>query len=154
MADNDGSVQGAPWPLPKFYFMVEIDGVGSVGFQSVEGLGVETTAIEYRHSNSPEFAKIKMPGMKKYSDVTLKKGVFQGDSDFYDWFESIKLNTILRKTVVIKLLDETGSPSMTWTLQNAFPLKLTPSGLNSEEDGAPAIEELVLAYEKFTMVKG
>ena len=154
MADNDGSVQGAPWPLPKFYFMVEIEGVGSVGFQAVDGLSAEVTVVEYRHSNSPEFAKIKMPGMKKYSDVTLKKGVFQGDSDFYDWFDSIKLNTVLRKTVVIKLLDETGAPAMTWTLRNAFPIKVTPSGLNSEEDGAPAIEELVLAYEAFTLLKG
>lgn len=151
---SDGSSQGAPWPLPKFYFTVEIEGIGTTGFQAVEGLEAEVSIIEYRHSNSPEFSKIKMPGMKSYTNVTLKKGVFAGDSDVYDWFASIAMNTIARKTVIIKLLDETGAPALTWTLNNAFPVKITPSELNSEDDGEPAIEEVEIAFESFTMVKG
>lgn len=153
MADNDGSIQGAPWPLPKFYFSVEVAGIGTMGFQAVEGLSAEVSLIEYRHSNSPEFSKIKMPGMKTYTNVTLKKGVFVGDSDFFDWFNSINMNTVQRKTVIIKLLDETGDPAMTWTLRNAFPVKYEPSELNSQEDGEPALESIEIAHEGFTLVK-
>ena len=59
-----------------------------------------------------------MPGIKKYSDVTLKKGVFKSDNKFWDWFNEIKMNTIKRAPVTISLLDEDGAPTMVWTLTN------------------------------------
>lgn len=73
-----GKDQDNVWPLPKFYFKVEVDGLDAA-FQEVSGLEAEAQVIEYRHSNSKEFSTIKMPGIKKYSDVTLKKrGICQG----------------------------------------------------------------------------
>ena len=45
----------------------------------------------------------------KYSDITLKKGVFAEDNEFYDWISQIALNTYERLTVVIRLLDETSA---------------------------------------------
>ncbi len=149
MAD-DGSAQGSVWPLPKFYFEVEISDLGKTGFQTCEGLNQEVSVVEYRHGNSPNHHKIKMPGMKKYGNITLKKGVFKDDTIFLDWFAEIKLNTIKRRTITIKLLDEAGAPAMTWTLINAFPSKVTPTGLNSEEESAPAIEEVEVVYESFS----
>ena len=41
-----------------------------VGFTEVTGLDVETEVIEYREGNSPEYRKIKMPGMQKNSNIT------------------------------------------------------------------------------------
>ena len=102
--------------------------------------------IEYRHGNSPNHSKIKMPGLLKYADVTLKKGVFADDNQFYEWMSQISLNTYERLTVVIRLLDETATPRMTWTLTNAFPLKVTPTDMNSQSSEA-GIETLVLAHE-------
>ena len=90
--------------------------------------------------------KIKMPGLLKYADVTLKKGVFADDNQFYEWMSQISLNTYERLTVVIRLLDETATPRMTWTLTNAFPLKVTPTDMNSQSSEA-GIETLVLAHE-------
>ena len=89
---------------------------------------------------------IKMPGMFKFSDVTFKKGVFSGDNQFYDWISSISLNTFERVTITIRLLDEDGAPSMTWTLLNAFPLKVTPTDMNSQSSEA-GIETIVFAHE-------
>ena len=42
------------------------------------------------------------------------------------------MNTIKRRTVVINLLDETGAPKMTWTLNNAWPTKITGTDLKSD----------------------
>lgn len=137
------------WPLPKFYFLVKIADQ-EVPFQEVSGLDLEAQVIEYRHGNSPEFSTIKMPGIKKSSNVTLKKGVFKGDNSFWDWFNQIKLNTIGRKSVLISLLDEGGNPAMTWTLKNAWPTKIT--GTDMKADGNEvAVETIEVAHEGITI---
>jgi phage tail-like protein len=141
-----GNVQDQFWPMPKFYFSVDIGDKTDLPFQEVSGLDTETDVIEYRHGNSQVFSTIKMPGLLKYGDITLKKGVFATDNSFYDWISQIKLNTYERLTVVIKLLDETNTPRMTWTLKNAFPKKVTPTDMNSKTSEV-AIETIVFACE-------
>jgi phage tail-like protein len=141
-----GGQQDQYWPLPKFYFSVDIGSATDLPFQEVSGLEIDTDPIKYRHGNSTSFSEIKMPGLIKYSDVTLKKGVFATDNQFYEWISAIKLNTYTRLTVVIRLMDETNTPRMTWTLTNAFPIKITPTDLKSDANEA-AVESLVLAHE-------
>tara|TARA_B100001939_G_C16685092_1_gene506117 strand:- start:204 stop:677 length:474 start_codon:yes stop_codon:yes gene_type:complete len=149
-----GAEQDEYWPLPKFYFSVDIGTeFTDLAFQEVSGLDISTEAIEYRHGNSQQFSPIKMPGMLKYADVTLKKGVFTGDNNFYEWISEIKANTYERLTVVIKLLNEEGTPEFTWTLLNAFPLQVTPTDMNSTASEA-AIETIVFAHEGLTVEAG
>lgn len=147
-----GEAQDQVWPLPKFYFLVEIAKL-SANFQEVSGLEIEAQVIEYRHGNSPEFSTIKMPGIKKFGDVTLKKGVFKGDNKFWDWFNTIKMNTIERQPVTIKLLDEAGTPTMTWALKNAWPSKITGTDLKSDGNEV-AVETLVITHEGLTIANG
>lgn len=144
MAD-DGSAQGRVWPLPKFYFTVESDSLGVCHFQEVSGLDTESEILEYRDGDSPVFSSNRMPGMRH--NVTLKKGVLEGDhTRFYDWFGEIKINVIKRETLTIKLLDETGTPTMVWTVKNAWPVKLSGTDLKSEGNEV-AIETLEIAHE-------
>ncbi|WP_298855450.1 phage tail protein [uncultured Ruegeria sp.] len=146
-----GDKQNNVWPLPKFYFSVDISSLGSeVGFQEVSGLDTETQVIEYRAGNSKVFSTVKMPGIAKFGNVTLKKGVFVKDNSFFDWYSKIKMNTIARADVTIKLLDETGKPTMTWKLANAWPTKISPTDLKAEGNEA-AIESLEIAHEGLTI---
>src|ERR1700722_17862126 len=125
MADNKSDQQDNIWPLPKFYFSVQFgDGI-EVTFQDVSGLDNEAKPIEFRHGNSPIFAPIKMPGLGKVGNVTMRKGIFVGNAKFWAWYNEIELNTVKRRTVVINLLDEAGTAKMAWTLNNAFPTKIT-----------------------------
>ncbi len=140
-----GESQNNIWPLPKFYFSVTIDGKES-HFQEVSGLETETQVLEYRHGNSPQFSTIKMPSIAKFGNVTLKKGVFVKDNNFWKWYSQIKMNTIKRVTVIIKLLDEKGKPTMSWTLQNAFPTKITSTDLKSDGNEI-AVETIEFAHE-------
>jgi len=141
-----GEVQDAVWPLPKFYFTVTLGDDTSISFQEVDGLDSETQVIEYRHGNSPIFYPIKMPGLGKVGNVTLRKGIFVNDAKFWTWYNEIKLNTIARRTVTIALLDETATPKMTWTLNNAWPTKITGTDLKSEGNEV-AVESIEVAYE-------
>jgi len=149
MAD-DGSKQSTTiWPLPKFYFEVKWDST-VMQFQEVSGLDVESAPIEYRHGNSPAFSVMKMPGLKKVGNITLKKGVFKADNKFWDWFNQIKMNTIKRVPVTISLLDEAGKPTMVWTLANAWPTKITGTDLKSEGNEV-AVETIEIAHEGLTI---
>jgi phage tail-like protein len=149
MAD-DGSAQSTSiWPLPKFHFQVEWDSE-KVSFQEVSGLEIEAQPIEYRHGDSPQFSTIKMPGIKKSGNVTMKKGIFKSDNKFWDWFNLIKQNTIKRKTITIKLLDEANAPTMIWTLANAWPTKITGTDLKSDGNEV-AVESIEIAHEGITI---
>ena len=144
-----GEKQDNVWPLPKFYFQVKL-GDKEVPFQEVSGLDIEAQIIEYRHGNSKAFSTIKMPGIKKTGNVTLKKGVFVKDNGFWDWFNKIKMNTIERQTVVISLLDEAGKPTMVWTLNNAWPTKITGTDMKSDGNEV-AVETIEVAHEGLTI---
>jgi phage tail-like protein len=149
-----GDEQEAPWPLPKFHFTVDIDGVGTdLPFQEVSGLSVETQVVEYRGDNSKAFSTVKMPGVTTSGSVTLKKGIFAKDDKFFEWHARIKRNAVERATVTIKLLDERGAPTMVWTLwtlTNAWPRKITGTDLKAEGNEV-AVETLELAHEGLTI---
>jgi phage tail-like protein len=150
----EGSTENNSWPMPKFRFSVTLGSQDSaVSFQEVSGLEAETQVIEYRHSNSKQFSTVKMPGIAKYGNVTLKRGVFVKDNHFFTWYDEIKMNTIKRKTVTIQLLDETGKPTMTWILANAWPTKIT--GIDLKSDGNEvAVDTLEIAHEGLTIKNG
>jgi phage tail-like protein len=149
-----GEAQDAVWPLPKFYFRVRLGSQDStVSFLEVSGLDTETQPIEYRHGDNPQFSTIKMPGISKVGNVTLKKGIFVNDNNFWKWYDAIKMNTIKRETVTIQLLDEAAKPTMTWTLSNAWPTKITGTDMKSDGNEV-AVETLELAHEGLVIANG
>jgi len=150
---NDGSKQGRDtWPLPKFRFSVNFGDGREAQFQEVSGLDAEAQPIGDRHGDSEAFSKIKMPGLNKANDVTMKRGVFKNDSTFSDWLKQVRMNTVKRRTVVVSLLDEKGAARMVWTLTNAFPTKITGADLKSEGNEV-AIDTIEIAHEGLTMAK-
>lgn len=150
MAD-DGSKQGSTWPMPKFRFEVDLGTeLKGVAFQEVSGMDAETQIIEYRASNNPLFSTEKMPGITKYGNVTMKRGVFVNDNTFWNWYNEIKMNTIKRRVVLIKLLDEGGKVTMQWTLSNAWPTKITSTDLKSDGNEV-AVDTIEIAHEQLTV---
>jgi phage tail-like protein len=135
----------AQYPLPTFHFTVTWGGT-RVGFSEVTGLTQENQAIEYRDGSFPEYSSIKMPGLRKFSNITLKRGVIKADNEFFKWLSTIKLNTVERRDLVISLLNEKHEPVMTWKVQNAFPVKLEGPQLKASGNEV-AIESIELAHE-------
>jgi len=124
-----------------------------VAFQEVSGMDAENQIIEYRKSNSPLFSTEKMPGIVKYGNVTMKRGVFVNDNTFWAWQQQIKMNTITRRTVIIKLLDEQGNVTMQWTLNNAWPTKITSTDLKSDGNEV-AVDSIEIAHEQLIVTNG
>jgi phage tail-like protein len=133
------------YPLPAFHFIVEWGGI-RVGFSEVSGLTQEVQPIEYRDGMSPTFSTIKMPGLKKFSNVTLKRGIIKHDNDFAKWLSTVKLNKVERRDIVVSLLDEEHVPVMVWKINSAFPVKVEGPALKASGNEV-ATESIELAHE-------
>jgi phage tail-like protein len=137
------------YPLPIYHFIVEWGG-SRLAFSEVSGLEIEIPPIEYRDGASPEYAVQKMPGLKKYGNVVLKRGIVQGDGEFFDWFKTIRSNTVERRDVTISLLNEDHEPAVIWKVANAWPCKITAPDLKATGNEV-AIESLELCHEGLTI---
>lgn len=147
------------YPLPKFHFLVEWGQDFQIGFTEVSGLDFETEVIEYREGNSKKYNKTKQPGLTKFSNVTLKRGTFQGDYNFYDEWkktyffqEDNSTGSQFRRTVTIKLLNENHEPVITWQLENAWPSKVQSTDLKADANEV-AIETMELVHEGLTILQ-
>lgn len=135
----------ANYPLPVFHFTVDWGG-DRAGFSEVSGLTQEVQAIEYREGDTRDYSAIKMPGIPKYSNVTLKRGIMASNTEFFKWLNTVKMNKVERRDLTIKLLNEEGQPVMTWQVLQAFPVKVEGPQLKATGNEV-AIESIELANE-------
>jgi phage tail-like protein len=135
----------AVWPIPKFHFDVTWDG-GELSFTEVTGLVMESQTIDYRAGDDERFLVQKVPGLKKTSNITLKKGMFKGDDALWDWYNLSQTDPARRKDITIKLLDEEHHAVFTWIVRHAFPVKISSPDLKSDANEI-AIETFELAHE-------
>ena len=142
-------------PYTQFNFLVDLgdgnsDGV-QAGFQEVSGISMEVAVTEYRNGNSKENSVMKLTGLNRVSDVTLKRGVI-GSLNLYAWLNQIRngdQNAL--RTVTIQLQNEDHSAVVqTWKLLRARIIKHTSGPFNAKGSDV-AMEEIVLAYERLEM---
>ena len=139
-------------PYGQFNFLVDL-GNGEAqgpqaGFQEVSGIGMEAVVIEYRNGNSKENTVMKLTGLNRVSDVTLKRGII-GSLNLYTWLDQIRNgDQNAMRTVTIQLQNEDHSAVVqTWKLLRARIIKHTSGPLNAKGTDV-AMEEMVLAYER------
>lgn len=136
-------------PYSAFRYLVDLGGGTDgpkAGFQEVSGLGVEITMQEYRAGNDVRNAPMKIPGMYKATDISLKRGVL-GALDLTEWLDQVRNGADARRDITIQLQSEDRSTiAMTWQLKGAQPMKYTGPSLNGKGTDV-AIEELGLAVE-------
>ena len=118
-----------------------------MGFAEVSGLTVETQAIEYRDGMMPETSPLKMPGIQKFSNLTLKRGILAEDNEFAEWLTSnVGVAAVNRRTITITLHNEEGQPVMIWRAKEAWPVKVEGPGLKATGNEV-AIESIEIAHE-------
>jgi phage tail-like protein len=140
------------YPLPKFHFLVEWGGT-RLGFTEVSGLEFETEVIEYREGSSKTYNKSKQPGLTKYANVTLKRGVVTGDLEFFKyWRDSMQFMHPQKRDITIKLLDDEHSPVLTWVVRSAWPCKVKYGDLNAGSNEI-LIESMELAHEGLSIIE-
>jgi phage tail-like protein len=136
-------------PLIAYHFRVDWGGT-RMGFTEVSGLGIQIEAIEYREGASPDDVSRKIPGLRKFDNITLKRGIVKGDNEFFNWINSKQMGTIERRDITITLLDEQHNLTIVWKVKNAFPVKYTGPSLNASASEI-AVESLELTHEGITV---
>lgn len=159
MATYDNGA-GLSYPLTKMNFIVSVDGVeGSAAFSEVTGIEASVDVIEFRQGNANSLAPVKIPGLVKHGNVTLKFG-YTLDSAFKTWIQecvSEVRGEMPRCKVQIELIDiNAGAPQTVpsavqgvrvWVLSNAWVTKYSAPDLNASTSEV-AIESVELAYEE------
>jgi len=147
------------YPLPKFHFRVEWGSDFRMGFTEVSGLDFETEVIKYREGNNVKYNDTFQPGRTKFSNVTLKRGTFEGDLNFFtEWQktyffqEGNDSGSRYRRSVTIKLLNEAHEPIITWILENAWPSKVQSTDLKADANEV-SIETMELVHEGLTILE-
>lgn len=138
------------YPMTTLHFAVDWGDQqwGTTSFSEVSGLTMEAEVVEYRGGADLQFSTHKQPGLRKFSNVTLKRGIAPAEagSGLFQWYNSISVGTVERRDVSISLLNEVGEPAMTWKIKAAWPVKLEGPGLKSTGTDV-AIESLEFACE-------
>jgi len=119
-------------PYRNFKFRVEIDGVAEAAFSEVAIGDTSTEAIDYREGTEPNHVR-KLPGMTKYGNITLKRGVTDSQV-IYQWHKDIVDGKIgdKRKSITIVVIDEAGKDKARFVVSECWPTKYDPSDLNGK----------------------
>ncbi|MEK9495883.1 phage tail protein, partial [Photorhabdus sp. P32] len=135
------------YPIPTYRFVVSI-GDEQIPFNSVSGLDISHDVIEYKDGTGNYY---KMPGQRQAINITLRKGVFAGDTKLFDWLNSIQLNQVEKKDISISLTNEAGTEIlMTWSVANAFPTSLTSPSFDAASNEV-AVQEISLTADRVTI---
>ncbi|NHB91633.1 phage tail protein [Photorhabdus cinerea] len=135
------------YPIPTYRFVVSI-GDEQIPFTSVSGLDISHDVIEYKDGIGNYY---KMPGQRQSINITLRKGIFSGDTKLFDWINSIQLNQVEKKDISISLTNEAGTEIlMSWNVTNAFPTSLTSPSFDATSNDI-AIQEITLTADRVTI---
>ena len=136
-------------PYGNFNFIVELDGTGNLGgFSEIVLPELSIEVIEYRAGGDKELGVRKLPGLVKYSNLMLKRGL-AGAMNLYQWVNDVRNGSgTAYRTVVIQLQNEARSEVVwTWKLLRAWPVKYRFSNLDAKGKDVE-VEILELAIER------
>ena len=139
-----------PDPFRGFRFKVVIDGIGKAGFRECSGLDSANDSVDYRDGSDDTTIR-KLPGLKKFANITLKRGITD-DLDLWKWRKTVMDGKTERKNIQVILMDEEGKDAAEWDLVAAWPTKWTGPGFNATASEV-AIDTLEITHEGLDRVK-
>ena len=155
-----GNAGGPPGqPFTAFNFRVEIVPAGaraplvSAAFSECDGLelGMEVKTLREGGFNDRQ---VRLAGPATVGQLTLKRGMSGDSFELWQWMSDSLANPGQRAEAEVVLMAADGrTPRARFVLARCLPVKLKAPPLNGRE-GAVAIEELQLAYERITVKKG
>ena len=141
------------YPYRKFRFKVQMGNIQVASFSEVSGFDASIDVVEYRDGDAATMTAVKMPGLVKYGNITLKRGVID-DASMFTWISNaITGQNKKEEALTITLMDEAGQDKMSWKIIKAWPVKYTAPDFNSTASEV-AIETLEIAHEGMTREGG
>jgi phage tail-like protein len=154
MADSTPAIVSREDPLVVFQFGLELSGM-------VEGFFTECSGIASFHDVAEQLAVnqqgrafvMKVPGILKDDDVTLKRGI-TSNMQIWEWRALVEAGNMqqARKHCSIIMFNRKFEEVARWTFVNAWPTKVSGPEFSSSNSEF-GVEEMVLTHEGFLRVK-
>lgn len=143
------------YPFTAFNFGVEINVEGvaervcDASFAECDGLEMSMDVKTIREGGN-NGRQIRLTGPLSFGQVTMKRGM-TANLELWDWFNLMLTDQSLRANAEVVIFAADGRTERArFLLSRCLPVKLKSPPLNAK-DGAVAIEEFQLAYEKLTL---
>ena len=138
-------------PYRKNHFLVEIDGMASASFLSVQGIESITEVIEYRNGNEDALPR-RLPGLHKCANIVLRRGLTQ-DRELWSWRLAVLEGRTERRNGVIVVLDQARRPVLRLSFREAWPCRWSLSGMDALAKET-IIEEVEVVVEDLRLEAG
>ena len=150
------SVETDPYHQFRFHL---VDPAGGnldpvAGFTSVTMPNLEVAEAPYREGIF--IYTLKYPGVPSVGDVTLQKGVFKRDSDFFNWVlkvvnggQEYRTELILQEYHITDEFGINGTPSRVTRLRECFGKSAKPTSDKNAASSEVAIQDLTISVEEF-----
>lgn len=136
-------------PYRAYNFVLEIDSVPKGAFSEVGGLTADGDAVDYREGTDLQSNVRKLVGLRKYTNITLKRGYTQ-DKSLWQWYTNIMNGVPDRRSVTIVLMNEARQPVLRWNAENAWINKIEGPAFKASGNEV-AMESLELVHEGLTL---
>lgn len=136
-------------PYRTFNFQLEIDGVPLGAFSEASGLTAEGDAVDYREGTDLQQNVRKLAGLRKYTNITLKRGYTQ-DKSLWRWYGNIVNGLPDRRDVTIVLMNEARQPVLRWHAESAWLNKIEGASFKASGNEI-AMESVELVHEGLTI---
>jgi phage tail-like protein len=135
------------------HFTLTVDGVEIGTFIEISGLSVSVQTDTLVEGGQNQYQH-RLPKGLTWQNIVLKRGVTKSDS-LFQWLQdcsgdgfSGNGNRLKPKPATISVLDQTGAPVRTWTIEGAFPVKWSGPKLAATAKDL-AVEELEVCHHGF-----
>jgi phage tail-like protein len=133
-------------PYRGFNFRVEIDNNAVAAFSEVSGLSFDIEPVEYREGNELQLHPRKVPGLRKFGNITLKRG-YTDNTDLFEWYRTTLNGSVDRRDGAIILRDEDHNDVLRWNFSNGWVTKYEGPTFNATSNDV-VIESVELAVER------
>jgi phage tail-like protein len=135
-----------PDPFRGYNFRVEIDGVTKAAFREASGLTLETDVVEYREGNDRHLNVTKLCGLRKSSNITLKRGITT-DMQLWKWYSQIINGDAPLRDGAIVLTDEMQNDKLRWSFKNGSICKFEGPTFNATANDV-AVEMIEIRVDR------
>jgi phage tail-like protein len=136
-------------PVRIFNFRVELDNTSVASFREASGLSLNTDPVDYREGTDAWLSVRKLPGLRKYMNITLKRG-FTANEDLWNWYKNILNGVDDRRNGAVVLQDEQHKDVLRWEFQNGWICKWEGATMNATSNDV-AIESIEICHERLEL---
>ncbi|HEY6352729.1 MAG TPA: phage tail protein [Candidatus Angelobacter sp.] len=136
-------------PYRGYNFRVEIDNTSVASFRECSGLTLNTDPVDYREGTDSPLSVRKLTGLRKYTNITLKRGYTQ-NQDLWKWYKNVINGVSDRRNGAIVLQDEQHNDVLRWNFVNAWICKWEGPTMNATSNDV-AIETIEICPEQVAL---